>query len=114
MEFTTDAYGKELLLKDGKFQVMMEWERPYMKACIDKLSPTGDVLEIGFGCGYSATFIQQHHPKSHTIIEYHPVVAEHARKWAQNYKNVTIIEGTWQEKLKDLGRFDQIFFARRD
>jgi hypothetical protein len=110
MEFTQDAYGKEILLKDGKFQVMMEWERPYMKACIDKLSPSGDVLEIGFGCGYSATFIQQHHPKSHTIIEYHPVVAEHARKWAENYKNVTIIEGTWQEKLKELGWFDQIFF----
>jgi len=27
MEFTLDQEGKELLLKDGKFQVMMEWGR---------------------------------------------------------------------------------------
>ncbi len=31
--------------------VMMEWERPYMEACVDalKISPSDSVLEIGFG-----------------------------------------------------------------
>lgn len=110
MEFVKDEAGQELLLKDGKFQVMMEWEKPYMEACIDALRPSGDVLEVGFGCGYSATHIQRHSPKSHTIIEYHPVVAAKAREWAKAYPNVTIVEDTWQHALSQLGMYDEIFF----
>jgi hypothetical protein len=110
MEYTQDAEGKEVLLKDGKFQVMMEWEKPYMHACIDVLKPFGDVLEIGFGLAYSAERIQSFHPKSHTIIEYHPEVAKKAREWAKQYPNVTIIEDTWQNALINLGIFDAIFF----
>ena len=110
MEFTRDEFGKELLLKEGKFQVMMEWERPYMEACIDALQPKGDTLEVGFGCGYSATQIQKYHPKSHTIIEYHPLVAERARAWAKAHPHVRIVEDTWQNALDKLGTFDTIFF----
>src|ERR1700722_11822816 len=110
MEYARDEQGKEVLLKDGKFQVMMEWEKPYMQACIDALQPFGDVLEIGFGLGYSSDRIQSYHPKSHTIIEYHPVVAARARKWAEQHPNVTIIENTWQAALSKLGKFDCIFF----
>ncbi|MCP5508882.1 MAG: class I SAM-dependent methyltransferase [Chlamydiales bacterium] len=110
MEFTTDARGQEILLKDGEFQVMMEWEKPYMQACIDMLQPSGDVLEIGFGLGYSANAIQTHNPSTHTIIEYHPVVAKKAREWAQDKPNVRIVEGTWQEVLPTLGKYDAIFF----
>src|SRR5579871_2039641 len=99
MEYKKDEHGKEVLLKDGKFQVMMEWEKPYMHACIDALKPFGDVLEIGFGLGYSSDRIQTHRPKSHTIIEYHPEVAKRAREWAKRYPNVTIIEDTWQHAL---------------
>ena len=62
-EFILDENQKELLLKDSKYQVMMEWEKPYMEAIIDEIKPTGDVLEIGFGCGYSATRIQHYNPK---------------------------------------------------
>ena len=64
-EFILDENQKELLLKGSKYQVMMEWEKPYMEAIIDEIKPTGDVLEIGFGCGYSATRIQHYNPKSH-------------------------------------------------
>ena len=110
MEFVKDAQGNEMLLKDGTHQVMMEWERPYMEACIEALEPTGDVLEIGFGCGYSARAIQKFSPKSHTIIEYHPVVARKALEWAKDFPNVRIIEDTWQNALGKLGVFDQIFF----
>jgi len=110
MEYKKDEQGKDVLLKDGKFQVMMEWEKPYMVACIDALQPFGDVLEIGFGLGYSADRIQSYRPKSHTIIEYHPLVAAHARKWAESHPNVTIIEDTWQNALPTLGLFDSIFF----
>lgn len=110
MEFKQDEYGKEILLKNGKFQVMMQWEKPYMQACIDALKPFGDVLEIGFGLGFSATQIQTYRPKSHTIIEYDPEVAKRARKWAEDFSNITIIESTWQEVLPSLGVFDCIFF----
>jgi len=109
-EYKIDKYGKEILLKDNKHQVMMEWEKPYMEACIDKLQPKGDVLEIGFGMGYSATQIQKYKPKSHTIIEMNPLVIKRLEKWSKDYDNIIIIEGTWQEKIHDLGTFDEIFF----
>jgi hypothetical protein len=110
MEYKKDEQGKDILLKDGKYQVMMEWEKPYMRACIEALKPFGDVLEVGFGLGYSAENIQGFHPKSHTIIEYHPVVAARAREWAKRYPNVRIVEDTWQNALPKLGLFDCIFF----
>jgi len=109
-KYKIDEYGKEILLKDNKYQVMMEWEKPYMETCIDKLQPKGDVLEIGFGMGYSATQIQKYKPKSHTIIEIDPMVIKRLKKWAKDYDNIIIVEGTWQEKIHDLGTFDEIFF----
>ena len=109
-EYKIDEHGKEILLQDNEHQVMMEWEKPYMEACIDKLQPKGDVLEIGFGMGYSATQIQKYKPKSHTIIEMDSMVTERLKEWAKDYDNIIIVEGTWQEKIHDLGKFDEIFF----
>ena len=109
-EYKIDKHGKEILLQDNKHQVMMEWEKPYMEACIDKLQPKGDVLEIGFGMGYSATQIQKYKPKSHTIIEMDPMVIKRLEEWAKDYDNITIVEGTWQSQMKNLGKFDEIFF----
>ena len=109
-EYKIDEYGKEILLQDDEHQVMMEWEKPYMEACIDKLQPKGDVLEIGFGMGYSATQIQKYKPKSHTIIEMDPMVIERAKIWAHDHDNITIVQGTWQKMISKLGTFDEIFF----
>ena len=111
MKKIKDEYKKELLLDKHNYQVMMEWEKPYMKALVNKLKPTGDVLEIGFGLGYSADQIQQHKIKSHTIIEANPYVLKKLKTWAKKQKHkVNVIEGTWQNKLKTLGTFDIIFF----
>jgi len=110
LKFSYDCEGKEILLKEGKFQVMMEWEKPYMESCIDALQPSGDVLEVGFGCGYAAERIQSYHPKSHTIIECDPVVAQRAREWAKKHSPIILIEDTWQHALATLGIFDAIFF----
>ena len=109
-QYKTDKYGKEILLQDNKFQVMMEWEKPYMESIINTIKPTGDVLEIGFGFGYSATAIQKYNPKSHTIIECHPVVINKLNDWSKKYNNINIIEGYWQQQLGQLGDFDFIFF----
>lgn len=115
LEYGIDELGNEILVKNtsqGNEQVMMEWEIPYMQACIDELYPEGDVLEVGFGMGYSASTIQEYKPKSHTIIECHPTVLKEAKKWRKEYpdSDIRIIEGTWQENFEKLGIFDQIFF----
>ena len=110
--FEKDSNNQEILLSKDEQQVMMEWERPYMEASIDMLNPTGHVLEIGFGCGYSATQIMTYKPKSYTVIECDPVVIEKAKEWRENYKNIpiNIVEGKWQEKLHTLQIFDEIYF----
>ncbi|MEX0961862.1 MAG: class I SAM-dependent methyltransferase [Simkaniaceae bacterium] len=110
MTYAKDETGEEILIKDDEFQVMMAWEKPYMEACIKELDPRGDVLEIGFGCGYSANAIQEYPIKSHTIIEYHPVVFEKAKEWAKDKPSVTLIHDTWQNALPSLGRYDTLFF----
>lgn len=112
MQFAKDEFGKEILLQDKVLQVRMEWEKPYIEACIDLLKPHGNVLEIGFGLGYAASQIQKHHPKSHTIIESNPEVAARAKKWADKQKkaHITIVQDNWQKALKKMDAFDIIFF----
>lgn len=105
-----DAYQKDILIDDTGFQVMMEWEKSYMEAMVNELNPTGDVLEIGFGFGYSANEIQKHNILSHTIIESDPDVIKKAKEWAKlQTHTVKIVEGLWQECLSDLNTFDSFF-----
>jgi len=110
--YEKDSNNQEILLSDQNEQVMMEWERPYMEASMDMLQPTGHVLEIGFGCGYSASQIMTYKPKSYTVIECDPVVIEKVKEWRENYSTIpiNIIEGKWQEKLHTLQIFDEIYF----
>ena len=121
MHYCTDAAGQEMLVLDDGLEphfgtnkvVMMEWEQPYMEACVDALniSPQDRVLEIGFGCAFSANRIQTYRPKCHTIIECAPVVLVKLRAWAAAKQPcVEIVEGIWQEQLAGLGTFDCIFF----
>ena len=106
-------FDKEDILTDktGKHQVMMEWERSYMDALVQRLNPFGDVLEIGFGLGYSATAIQKYNIKSHTIIEFDSEVLKKLRVWASRQKHqVIIIDGAWQERLPQITKRFDIFF----
>ena len=108
---TKDQHNKDILINQHGFQVMMEWEKPYMEAVIKKLKPRGNVLEIGFGLGYSASEIQKYKIKSHTIIEDNHTILKDLKKWSKKQVHkVNIIEGTWQTNLKTLGKFDCIFF----
>lgn len=112
MLYSKDEHNKEILIDESiDYQVMMEWEKPFMEALIDNLKPTGNVLEVGFGMGYSANQIQKYDIDSHTIIEQDEVVLEKLSDWSKQQKNpVNIIEGSWQEKLKELDKFDSVFF----
>lgn len=110
--FSTDRDGNEQLLDVDGLQVMMKWEKSYMEECAKELNIDSqcDVLEVGFGCGYSANRIQAYKPRSHTIIECSDAVLERLHEWGADKPNVNIVEGTWQSRLPDLGLFDCIFF----
>jgi hypothetical protein len=107
-----DIENKDILYDPAThYQVMMEWEKPYMKKLVQHLKPKGHVLEIGFGLGYSSNEIQNYNIKSHTIIEPEESVIKELKTWSKKQKNkIKIIKGYWQNVLHTLGKFDCIFF----
>ena len=96
---------------ESECQVMMDWEDDIMKASADYVCGNGgDILEIGFGMGISANYIQANSIDSHTIIENHPQVIERAKAWANGKSNVTIIEGDWYNVKDSLSTYDGVFY----
>ena len=94
-----------------EFQVMMTWEDSIMKASADYVCEGGgDILEIGFGMGISAGYIQANSISSHTIVENHPQMIVKAKAWAVGRSNVTIIEGDWYDVKDSLSIYDGIFY----
>ena len=81
--------------------VMEAWEKPYMRklaSIATSHAAGGRVLELGFGLGISACFIQSSKIAEHIIIEMNASIAEHARRFAaEKSQQVTIIEGLWQD-----------------
>jgi hypothetical protein len=99
-----EAYG-------GDFEIMMDWEDSLMAASAAYICKDGgDILEIGFGMGISAGYIQSHSIQSHTIIENHPDVIPKAQAWALDKPNVTIVAGSWYDVYLDLSRYDGLFY----
>ena len=97
-------------------EVMMDWEDVVMKKSADYVCKNGgDILEIGFGMGIAANYIQANSINSHTIVENHPQIIEKAKAWASDKPNVTIIENDWNT-VKDkrrkicLATYDGIFY----
>jgi amino acid adenylation domain-containing protein len=94
-------------------QVMDAWERPLMAALADIATAThGDVLEVGFGMGISATDIQARGARSHTIIECNDDVVRTFERWRSRYpdRDIRLVKGIWQEVAAPLGPFDAILF----
>ena len=118
LEYTRDTCGNEILQDEtGTHQVMMEWEKPYMEKCIEYLDPSGSVLEIGFGLGYSANKLCSYQSiSSYTVIECCPEVWKKFESFKENMKHsrpdlkVNIIKGRWEDVLCEGGIFDSIFF----
>ena len=100
-----EEYGDEEIL------IMMDWEHPIMSASAAYVTEGGgDILEIGFGMGISAGYIQSHSISSHTIIEPHPQMVEKAVEWSNGKSNVTIISQSWADVTGSLGTYDGIFY----
>jgi hypothetical protein len=90
--------------------IMHVWEDKLMEILAKKATENGgDILELGFGMGISATYVQQQNIKSHTIIEVHPEMYEKAVEWSKTRENVTVLFGSWQDVIPTLNKkFDGI------
>lgn len=94
-------------------EIMEEWQIPLMRAMAEVVTEThGDILEIGFGYGVSATFIQEQSVSSHTLIECNDSVVEKFYQWKEFFKEskIKLVHGLWQDTINDLDLFDGIFF----
>ncbi len=96
-----EANFSEHDLKIFGHAVMEDWETPYMKELADIACRNGGiVLELGFGMGISAGFIQQHDIQKHIIIEVNADVAEKARVFAKSAPHtVEVLEGLWEDVI---------------
>ena len=69
----------------------------------------GDVLDVGFGMGFSANKMSEL-ADTYTCIEINPQIYERAKKWAKDKPNVTILFGNWIDIIPTLNKkFDGIF-----
>ncbi len=94
-------------------EIMEDWQIPLMQAMAEISARSGgDVLEVGYGRGISSRMIQGHSPRSHTIIECNPTLVADAKQWrdANPNSDIRIVQGYWQDVIKDLGQFDGILF----
>ena len=61
------------------------------------------ILEVGFGLGISAAFIQSAKPAHHIIIEANNQVVERAMIFAREAKcRVTVLEGFWEDVIDEI------------
>jgi len=104
--------------EDGKLldafghAVMMDWEDEIMKRQASSICQKGgDILNVGFGMGIIDTYIEEHRPRTHWIIEGHPDVQRKIIEdgWLKK-PHVKVIFKPWQEVLYHLPKFDGIYF----
>ena len=105
-------YDDRQLVIEGQ-QVMQDWERPLMEAMARIVTAShGDVLEVGFGMGISATCIQELGVRSHTIIEFNEDVIRQFEAWRGGYpgRDIRLVHGRWEAVADQLGSYDGVFF----
>ncbi len=85
--------------------VMNSWEKNYMKLLANiATSNGGDIVEVGYGMGISAKFIQTNiNIQSHIIIEANKDVFEKAVEFAQqDSKKIKPVFGFWEEIIPEM------------
>jgi len=101
-------------LKIEGHPVMEDWEDAYMKELSKVVcSNGGDILELGFGMGISAMYIQNHKVSSHTIIEANEDVYKKLIYFSfGTSEKIRPIFGFWQDVVKFIPdeSFDGILF----
>ena len=105
---TLEFFDNKIVDESG-IEVMMDWEATIMEKSAEFICHNkGDILEIGFGMGICADYIQDQGVNSHTIVEIHPQIIEKLKVWANGKSNVTIVEGNWNS-VNGLSTYDGIF-----
>lgn len=91
-------------LKIFGYAVMEDWEDGYMKELADIASlKGGTILELGFGMGISAGYIQKNAIKKHIIIEANKGVVQKAKAFARaSVHPVKILAGFWEDAIKEV------------
>ena len=93
--------------------IMEDWQLPMMRVMADIATRQhGDVLEIGFGRGVSAEFIQQRDVRSHTIVECNDSVVGRYERWREQHaaQDIRLVHARWQDAVDQLSSYDAIFF----
>ncbi len=83
-----------------------------LSALLRSTGSRGSILQIGFDTRVLAACIQAHQPARLTLIETDPLKAEEAIQWVKDHPTVTILQGTWQTLLPELGMFDLIVVSK--
>jgi guanidinoacetate N-methyltransferase len=94
-------------------EIMEEWQIPLMQAMAAVVTEqAGDVLEVGFGRGISADYIQKGKVRSHTIVECNDTIVERFHQWKKNYPDnvIHLLHGKWQDLTDQFAQYDGIFF----
>ncbi|MBE9118920.1 hypothetical protein IQ249_23815 [Lusitaniella coriacea LEGE 07157] len=96
---TEDIHVNDFQLEIAGHPVMETWEEPYMKKLAEIATTNGGrVLEVGFGLGIAASYIQENSIKEHHIIEANNQVFERMKSFAKFAKYRTILHsGFWEE-----------------
>jgi guanidinoacetate N-methyltransferase len=98
------AYFDEFNLKICGHPVMETWEDEYMKMLADIATlRKGVVLEVGFGMGISAGYIQNRDIEKHIIIEANKQVLEQSKKFLlKAEKPIQFILGFWEDVITEI------------
>ena len=95
-------------------RIMEDWQTPVMKAMARHVTEEhGHVLEVGFGRGVSAGFIQELGVRAHTVIESNDhSVRNFFEPWRGRHadRDIRLIHARWQEAVDRLETYDGIFF----
>jgi guanidinoacetate N-methyltransferase len=97
----------------GDREIMEDWQIPLMSRMADIVAESGgDILEVGFGRGVSASMIQQAGVSSHTIVECNDSVVERFEVWRDGHPgaDIRLITGRWEESADRFAEYDGIFF----
>jgi guanidinoacetate N-methyltransferase len=84
--------------------VMEDWEETYMQELASiAASRGGTVLEVGFGMGISARYLQTEPIDTHIIIEANEGVYEVLTKFAERSEKITVpLFGFWEEVVSSI------------
>jgi guanidinoacetate N-methyltransferase len=94
-------------------QIMEDWQIQIMRKMAELVCKSGgDILEIGFGRGISANFIQEQGVRSHTIVEVSDPIVKRFETWKAAYPqaDIRMVHGRWQDVTAELGSYDGVFF----